>query len=118
MVLFLYTTEIFRFWRKRCLELIEVFHHPLSIMKSIFEPRPEHPYNLRCISQSSTTLISKVFHYTESIYFLEPKIWSLLPENFKNIDSFENFTIPIKKWKLENYPCRLCKVYIKNVGFL
>ena len=46
-----------------------------SIMKDIFEPRAEHPYNLRCISQFSAPLVvRKVFHGTESIYFLGPKI--------------------------------------------
>ena len=63
----------------------------------------------------SAPLVSTVFQGTESIFFLGPKIWSLLPENFKNIDSLENFKILIKKWNPENCPCRLCKVNIKNV---
>ena len=45
-------------------------------------------------------------------------IWNLLPETFENIDSLENIKISIKKWKPENCHCRLCKVYIENVGFL
>ena len=89
-----------------------------SIMKAIFEVRAEHPYNLWCICQFSVPLVSTVFQATESIFYLVPKIWSLLPENFKNIDSLENFKILIKKRKTENCPCRLCKVYIKNMGFL
>ena len=89
-----------------------------SIMKGIFEPRAENPYNLRCISQFSVTLVSTLFHDTESISFLGPKIWNLLPETFKNIDSLENFKISIKKWKPENCPGKLWKVYIKIVEFL
>ena len=87
-----------------------------SIIKGIFEPRAEHPYNLQHISQFSIPLASTVFHFISS--FLGPKIWDLLPENFKNIDSLENFKILNNKWKPKNCPCRLCKVYIKNVGFL
>ena len=60
-------------------------------MKGIFEPRAEHPYNLRCISQFSAPLVSTIFHGTESISFLGQKIWSLLQENFKNIDFLEKF---------------------------
>ena len=45
-----------------------------SIMKGIFEPKAEHPYNLRCISQFSSPLVSTVFHGTESISFFGPKI--------------------------------------------
>ena len=69
----------------------------LSIMKGIFEPNAEHPYNLRCISQFSSPLVSPVFHGTESTSSFGPKIWSALPESFKNIDSLENFKILIKK---------------------
>ena len=89
-----------------------------SIVKGVFESRAEHHYNLRCISQFFAPLVSTVFHSTECISFLGPKICILLPESFKIIDSLENFQILIKKWKPENYPCRLCRVYTKNVGFL
>ena len=90
----------------------------LSIIKGIFESRAENPYNLRCVSQFSTSSLSTVFHGTESISFLGAKIWSLLPETPKNIDSLNNFKKTMKKWKPENFPCRLCKVYTKNVRFL
>ena len=50
--------------------------------------------------------------------FSGPKVLRFLPENFKNIDSLEKLKILIKKWKPENCPSRLCKVYIKNVGFV
>ena len=66
-------------------------------MKSIFEPRAEHPYNLRCISQFSAPLVSTLFHDTESMSFLGPKIWSFLPETFKDIDSLENLKIVEEK---------------------
>ena len=50
----------------------------LSIMKGIFEPKAEHPDNLRCISQISAPLVSTVFisRQREYIFFrakdLEP----------------------------------------------
>ena len=47
---------------------------PLSIMKGIFEPKADHPSNLRCISRISAPLVSRVFHGTESIPFFGPKI--------------------------------------------
>ena len=46
-----------------------------SIMKDIFEPKAEHPYNLRCLFQfSALFLVSTVFHGTGIISFLGPKI--------------------------------------------
>ena len=53
------------------------------MMKGIFEPRAEHDYKLRCISQFSAPLVCGVFHGTESIALLGPIIWSLLPETFE-----------------------------------
>ena len=37
-----------------------------SILKGIFEPRVEYSYDVWCISQFSTPLVSTVFHGTES----------------------------------------------------
>ena len=45
-------------------------------------------------------------------------IWNILPDRLKNVNSIEAFKIQIKKWKPENYPRRLCKVYVQNVGFV
>ena len=45
-----------------------------SIIKGIFESRTEHTYNLLCISQLSVQLVCTVFHDTEGISSLAPKI--------------------------------------------
>ena len=88
----------------------------LSIMKVIFEPKADHSYNLRCISRFSAPLVSRVFYGTESISFFGPKIWSLLPENFRNIDSSENFKILIKKWKPVKLPLKSMQGLHKKCG--
>lgn len=53
-----------------------------------------------------------------SIRYLGPLIWNSIPIEIKNTESFEDFKRLIKKWKPENCPCRLCKDYIPNVGFI
>ena len=51
-----------------------------SIMKGIFEPRVEHRYNLRCISQFFTPLLSTVFYGTENIgAFFQKLLKTLIP---------------------------------------
>ena len=50
--------------------------------------------------------------------YLDPKVWELVPENLKRINSLTNFEKQIKKWNPENCPCRLCKTYIQHVGFI
>ena len=87
-------------------------------MNKIFDVRNEHPYNLRQNSQFFRSLVKSVYHGTESLSYLGPKVWDILPNIYKNIDSLHKFKEAIKKWKPENFPCRICKKYIANVGFI
>ena len=89
-----------------------------EIMTERFEQRNEHHYNLRNNIHFITPQIRTVYHSSESISFLGPKIWNILPDRLKNATSLEAFKIQIKKWKPQNCPCRLCRVYVQNVGFV
>ena len=75
-------------------------------------------YNLRQISQFSRSLVESGSPGTESISYLGPKIWDILPDDYKTIQNLDTFKIKIKKWKLENCPSRLCKIHIDRVVFL
>ena len=87
------------------------------LMKDIFSIN-RNPYNLRQNSQFSRPRINTVYHGTESISNLGPKIWDLVPSNLKEISELDKFKKAIKQWKPEDCPCRLCKVFVQNVGFL
>ena len=41
----------------------------------------------------------------------------MVPDTYKNIESLCNFKNAIKKWKAENCPYRICKIFVKNIGF-
>ena len=86
-------------------------------VSNIFTRKNCHPYNLRLNSQFSRPLVRSVFHGTQSISYLGPVIWDILPDSYKNLPNFSVFKNRIKKWKPENCPCRLCKTYISIVGF-
>ena len=96
------------------------FYNGLSppLMNNIFRLRQENLYNLKHVSEFSRQMINGVYHGTESISFLGPKICDILPEKPKNIETLEFFKKEIKIWKPDNCPCRLCKVFIEGVGFL
>ena len=96
------------------------FYNGLSppLMNSIFKLKAENSYNVRQVSEFSRPMVKCVYHGIESISYLGPKIWDILPEKLKNIDNLEHFKKEIKTWKPDNCPCRLCKVYIERVGFL
>ena len=63
-------------------------------------------------------MLKSVYHGIESISYLGPKIWDILPEKLKNIDNLEQFEKEIQTWKTDNCPCRLCNVYTESVGRL
>ena len=41
-----------------------------------------------------------------------------LPENITKEKSLQEFENKIKYWTPLNYPCKLCKTYIANVGYV
>ena len=47
---------------------------------------------------------------------LGPKIWDLIPDELKSLDSVTPFKAAIEEWKPSNCPCCLC--YDKNIYFM
>ena len=84
----------------------------------LFARRNEHPYNLRYNAAFLQPFVNSVCCGTESISYLAPKIWGMVPDTYKNIDSLYNFKKVIKKWKRENCPCRICKVFVNLLELL
>ena len=89
-----------------------------EIVKGLFQFRCEIPYNLRQRSQFHIPLVQTVFIGIESIKYLGPKIWELIPYEMKELESLWEFKKAIKLWKLTSCPCRLCKQYFYGIGFL
>ena len=54
---------------------------------------------------------------TDSLAHLGPKIWSMVPLQWKTL-SLSIFSKKIRKWKPDECPCRLCKTYVQNVGYV
>ena len=90
----------------------------LEIVKGLFHFRNEIPYNLRQRSQFHIPPVRTVFSGTKSIKFLGPKIWELIPDEMKELESLLEFKRAIKLWKTTSCPCRLCKQYFYGIGFL
>ena len=61
---------------------------------------------------------SKIVAYgTESVSFMVPKSWSIVPQELENSQSLYSFKNSIRKWK-PNCPCLLCKTYLQHVDFI
>ena len=70
--------------------------------------------NTYVIPRAKTEYMGKL-----SLRWFGPWVWgTMLPESYKNIDSLEAFKQRIKKWIPDNCECRLCKLYVANVGFI
>ena len=78
-------------------------------------------------SVSSNTRFKSTFYnscnpknvYTglETLRNLGPKIWEMVPENWKK-ETLSSFKTKIKFWVPTDCPCRLCKVFIPKLGFI
>ena len=93
--------------------------HNLSppFMKEIFRDSI-NPYNLHRNPEFKNSNIHSVSNGSETISFRGPKTWALVPDYIKNSKSLTEFKSQIRNWKPVGCMCRLCKIYIANVGFI
>ena len=88
-----------------------------ATMDSMFERRIES-YNLRNFQEFLTERKRTVHYVLETLSYRSPQLWSILPENIKEVESLEIFERKVKNWICDDFPCRLCKAYLQNNGFL
>ena len=88
------------------------------LMNDIFKLRGEQTYNLRKLSRFYRPKVYSVYNGTKNVSFLGTIIWDLVPNELKDTGNLAAFKKAIKKWSPEKCPCRFCKVYIRNVGFI
>ena len=88
-----------------------------AIIADLFHVR-QNNYNLRHDSYFAIPNVKSVYHGTESLSNLGPRIWNLVPDKLKQLVDIHAFKKEIKKWRPENRTCRLCKTYIPHVGFI
>ena len=82
----------------------------------IFTIRHQNQYNIINWTYSDVPKVRTVNHGSESVRYLSPKIWEIIPTHAKELDNINKFKVAIKNWKLESCPCRPCKVYLQNIG--
>jgi len=87
------------------------------IMKQIF-PMTLNPYNLRNKNPFISSNVHSVYNGTETISYRGPQIWALVPNDIKHSKSSTEFKRRIRKWKPNDCPCRICKRFIANIGFV
>ena len=84
-----------------------------EIMTEIFKFK-DHSYDLRKNNCLERRIIKSCKYGSETVSNLGAKLWDILPET----ESLQEFKNKIKYWTPLNCPCKLCKTYIANVGYV
>ena len=89
-----------------------------DIMKYVFELK-KPPYNLRSESKHITRRNVKTTYYgLLSIKHLAPQLWEIVPQSVRKCKTLNGFKTKTKSWYPDHCPCRLCKTYIAQLGFI
>ena len=105
-----YTLEIYR-------SLLQSFSKKVTFFHGFFFKKMVQ-YNLWHPSEFSVANVKSTFLEIKYLPYLRPKIWDLLSKELKEFPNVSVFKNTIKKWKPQNCPCRLCKKYVQNLGFI
>ena len=85
-------------------------------MKEIFKLKDSFRYPSKQIFVTHN--VRTVSHGTNTLSYMGPKIWLMIPDEIKASSTLDIFKMKIRKWKPVDCPCRLCKTYIDKVGFI
>ena len=75
-------------------------------------------FYLRSGTHLSRVNVHSTQYGAESVGNLGAKICNLVPAHIKDLKTLSTFKHQIRKWITKDCPCRLCKVYVAQVGFL
>ena len=95
-----------------------------TFLSDIFEKHQNaNTENISANTRSATSFYNpcnpKTVKYgLETLRSIGPKIWNMIPVDLKNTASLPVFKTKIKKWVPHNCPCRLCKTFIPQLGFV
>ena len=90
---------------------------PLLIISEIFLKK-DGPYSLRNSRSLITNCKSTVKNGIDSIVYKDPQIWQTLPTDFINSESLSISKCSMKKLRDINFQYKICKTYIRKVGYV
>ena len=104
--------------QKLAIEMYKVKHNISPCLITEFITKRDVHYNMREKSDFERKRHNKVLCGSETLRILGPKIWGLIPKNIKVTPSLITFKSLITKWSIQGCPCRICKEYIPNLGYI
>ena len=88
-----------------------------ELIKELVLPNKQHRCELPNNPDFVVPIVKSVHKGLESLSYLGPKTWELLPLKIKETETLLEFKAKIKKWNPKNCCSRLCKIYLQNDGF-
>ena len=89
-----------------------------QIMNDILTLDENASYNLRSgVTVTRRNIRTNKFGF-ETITTIGAVLWRNLPNDIKNSDSLNIFKHRIKQWTPDNCPCKICRNFIKNLGYI
>ena len=88
-----------------------------ELMKDVFKFIGK-PYALRETAHFRSRKIRTTKYDIETPSHFAHKIRNLVSNEYKTIELLADFKAKIKTWVSENCPCKLCKTYIHQIGFI
>ena len=88
------------------------------IMSDILTLDENASYNLRSgVTVTRRNIRTNKFGF-ETITTIGAVLWRNLPNDIKNSDSLNIFKHRIKQWTQDNCPFKICRNFIKNLGYI
>ena len=104
--------------QKLATEMFKVKNQLSPIFMNKLFVQSNNPYNLRSNPGFITENIKTVTYGSETLSYRGPQLWNQIPPSIKNSKTLIEFKTKIKSWKPMECKCRICKIFIPNLGFL
>ena len=87
------------------------------IMKTFFDLR-ESRYSIRKFQEMRQRKVRIVPYGLETALYRAPQLWSLVPTDLKSAPNVIQFKSKIKDWECTECPCKLCRTYLRKIGYV
>ena len=89
------------------IELCKIKNELASPIMDSMLNRRNITYNFRNLQKFQSEKKRTVFNGLETLSYRAPQLWTLLPEEIKQRNTINLFTIDVKQWICKEWPCRL-----------
>ena len=88
-----------------------------AFMRDVFAER-NNQHHLRNENHLRLPVAKRTSYGLETIEYRSCHFWSTVPPEIKDSNSLSEFKRMIKKWDGNSCVCKLCKIYVRYLGFL